>query len=104
LPEGAVQNGVIKDPGTVVSALKQLSKKARFTTRRYSAVVGADPNVLIRPAECVFLKKETDMKNVVEASAIEVLPVDPPAITLKLCSMRVENMLGLTIKFNLFHA
>ncbi len=75
LAPGVVINGAIKDVGAVTAALKALYRKGKFTTRRVAAVVGADPNVLIRPARVPQTRSETDLAALVAHAATEALPV-----------------------------
>lgn len=76
LTPGAVVGGIVKDAPAVSSALKQLYRKSRFTTRRVATVVGADPAVLIRPATVPYIADAKDRRGVVLAHAPEVLPVE----------------------------
>lgn len=76
LAPGAVVGGAIKDVAAVTTALKLLYRKNRFSTRKVATVVGADPNVLIRPAQIAHAKSDTDMAALALAAANEVLPVD----------------------------
>lgn len=76
LTPGAVGGGIIRDYAAVASALKQLYRKSRFTTRRVATVVGADPAVLIRPATVPYIADLKDRRGVVLAAAPEALPVE----------------------------
>lgn len=76
LPPGAVTGGIVKDATAVSSALKQLYRRNRFSTRKVATVVGADPAVLIRPATIPYIADLKDRRGVVLAAAPEALPVD----------------------------
>lgn len=75
LPPGAVSGGVIENPTLVAAALRDLFRKGRFTTRKVATVIGADPAVLIRPAEVPYQPSAADQRAVVRAEADKFLPV-----------------------------
>ena len=60
----------------LVSALRQLWRRGRFTDKHVHLTVGWHPQVLVRPIEVPWMADRTDMKGMVEAKAAKDMPVD----------------------------
>lgn len=74
LPAGIVSDGEVADPAVLTSALRELWRRGKFTTRNARLVVGSHPAVLVRPAEVPYLTQKEDMQAVVRDEATRVMP------------------------------
>ena len=73
LPEGAVSDGEIRDPGAVSQAVAQLFKKSRLKSKR--AVVGiANQRVVVRQVDFPYLE-ESEFRQSLRFQAAEYIPM-----------------------------
>lgn len=73
LPRGAVRDGEIADPATVVAAIRQLWKRARL--KRRSVALGiANQKVVVRPVELPFMD-ERELRGAIQFQVQEFIPI-----------------------------
>jgi type IV pilus assembly protein PilM len=73
LPQGAVEDGEIRDPGAVSEAISQMWKRSRFKSKQ--AIVGvANQRVVVRQVDIPFME-EKDLRSSIRYQVAEHIPM-----------------------------
>lgn len=71
-----IVDGQLKDEAMLVSALRQLWRRGRFTDHRVHLVMGWHPQVLVRPMDVAWLPDHADMAGLVASQAMKEMAAD----------------------------
>ena len=82
LPAGVIDDGQIKDPALLTTALRALWRRGRFSHKRVRLTVGWHPQVLVRPVDMPWMASRADMAGLVADKAAKDMPIDPSTLYL----------------------
>jgi len=80
LPHGAIQGGVITDPGAVSKALRRLWRSGKFSTRKVAAAM-SDAGVITRQVDLPWMPAD-DFRSALKYQVVDSLPVDLSTVEL----------------------